>query len=85
VSSVEEDHEFIGCVLSLQGWLLYKAHSLESALSFLCNRLVPVVITERDLPQGNWKDLLAAAQRLPCVPLVIVTDRLADDHLRGRC
>jgi len=81
VSNVEKDHEFLGEVFSKQGWTLHNSRTLGSALAFLRDNPVPVVITERDLPRGDWKDLFAGIQRLPCAPLVIVTARLADEHL----
>jgi len=81
VSSLKEDHEFLGEVFSHQGWMLYNAPTLGSALAFLRDNPVPVVITERDLPLGNWKDLLAAIQQLPRTPLLVVAARLADEHL----
>lgn len=81
VSAVEEDHEFLGRVFWQQGWALYKTRTLESALVLLNHCPVPVVITERELPLGNWKDLLAATRQLPHAPQLIVTDRLADEHL----
>lgn len=40
-----------------------------------------VVVCERDLPDGNWKDILEIARSLPAPPPVIVTSRLADDYL----
>jgi len=61
--------------------MLHKTRSLESAMDLLRCAPVPVVVTERDLPAGNWKDVLAAIQRLPQTPLLIVTARLADEHL----
>jgi len=81
VSGIEKDHEFLGQVFSQQGWRLYKTRTLESAMDLLSCSPVPVVMTERDLPLGNWKDVLAAIQQLPQTPLLIVTDRLADEHL----
>jgi len=81
VSGIEEDHEFLGRVFSQQAWRLYKARTVESAMDLLSRSPVPVVMTERDLPLGNWKDVLAAIQQLPQTPLLIVTDRLADEHL----
>jgi DNA-binding response OmpR family regulator len=81
VSAVDEDHEFLGRVFSRQGWMLYTSRVLESAQAFLRYNPVPIVIAERDLPLGNWKDLLAAIQQLPNAPLLIVTARLADDYL----
>ncbi len=81
VSAIEEDHRFLGRVFSQEGWMLHKTRSLESAMDLLRCNPVPVVVTERDLPAGNWKDVLAAIQRLPQTPLLIVTARLADEYL----
>jgi DNA-binding response OmpR family regulator len=83
VSAVEEDHRFLGQVFSQQGWILCKTGTLESAMDFLRRTPVPVVVTERDLPHGNWKDLLAGIHQLPESPLLIVTARLADEFLWG--
>jgi DNA-binding response OmpR family regulator len=81
VSAVDEDHEFLGRVFLQQGWMLFKTRTIESALVLLNHNPVPVVITERDVPPGNWKDLLTAIHLLPDAPLLIVTDRLADEYL----
>src|SRR5271157_4701312 len=81
VSAVEEDHEFLGHVFSHHGWILYKTRTLASALGFLRHNRVPIVITERDLPLGDWKDLLTAIEPLPHAPLLIVAARLADEYL----
>jgi DNA-binding response OmpR family regulator len=81
VSPVEDDHEFLGRVFSQQGWTLHRTRALVPALAFLRDNPVPVVVTERDLPLGDWRDLLTAVQYLAHVPLLIVTARLADEHL----
>ncbi len=62
-------------------WHLSRATSLSSALAAL--RLVqhPVVLCERDLPLGDWKDLLQHSNRLANPPFVIVTSRHADEYL----
>ena len=49
-------------------WLLYKT-------------CVQVVICERDLPDGSWRDVLESTAALENPPAVIVTSRLADDRL----
>jgi DNA-binding response OmpR family regulator len=81
VSAVEEDREFLDRIFCQQHWILYKTRTLESAMDFLRRSPVPVVVTERYLPLGNWKDVLAAIQQLPQTPLLIVTARLADEYL----
>jgi DNA-binding response OmpR family regulator len=62
-------------------WMLYSAETMESALVTLCHLKVPVVIAERDLAVGTWKDALAAIRELPDPPLLVVASRLADEHL----
>lgn len=42
---------------------------------------VQVVICERDLPDGSWRDVLESTAGLQDPPAVIVTSRLADDRL----
>lgn len=39
-----------------------------------------VVVCERDLPDGSWRDILEITASLPGPPPVIVTSRLADDY-----
>ena len=43
--------------------------------------LVGVVITDAELPDGNWQGLLEAVSRLPGFPSLIVSSRLADERL----
>lgn len=54
--------------------------------TFLCVRcrdafeLLPfasVVVSEYDLPDGSWRDILEQTKRLPLPPAVVVTSRLA--------
>lgn len=40
-----------------------------------------VIVCERDLPDGTWKDVLEIAASVVHPPPVIVTSRLADDYL----
>ena len=80
-SAAGEDRESLAGIFSQQGWTLYSTETLDAAVTFLRENPVPVLITERDLPAGNWKDLFTAAQRLPNAPLFIVASRLADDQL----
>jgi DNA-binding response OmpR family regulator len=41
----------------------------------------PVVIVERDLPDGNWKTLHNRLRQMPLPPKLIVTCRIADERL----
>jgi DNA-binding response OmpR family regulator len=55
--------------------------TLAAALSALAKRKFEVVVCERDLQPGSWKDVLEQAVILPDPPPLIVTSRLADEHL----
>jgi len=81
VSSMDCDHQILAGLFDEQNWNLFSARSLGFAASLLRQSEVAVIITERDLPGGNWKDVLEMAQLLPGPPLVIVTSLHADDYL----
>lgn len=58
--------------------------------TFLCGRcrdaiellpFVSIVISEQDLPDGTWLDILQSSQQLTTPPAVIVTSRLAGVEL----
>jgi len=81
ISPFEQDHKLLQSLFREQGWKLHGAGSLESALERLRRGIVSVVITERDLPVGNWKDVLGAVLHLSSAPLIVVTSLHADDYL----
>ena len=81
ISPAQEDHEILGELFRRWGWTLERASSIYSAAPLLNENATSVVITERDLPIGTWKDVLELVLGLPESPLVIVISRLADDHL----
>jgi DNA-binding response OmpR family regulator len=81
VSPVEEDHACLQTIFSHSKWLLCKASTLASALTILRERQVPVILCERDLLPGTWKDMLEHLSRLPSRPVLLVASRLADEHL----
>src|ERR1019366_5441293 len=61
--------------------MLFDASDLASALAFLQQHEIAVLLCERDLTQGTWTDVLEHIQALPNTPSLIVTSRLADDRL----
>jgi DNA-binding response OmpR family regulator len=69
-------------ILSQGNWKLHEASDCSEALALLRDQMVPVLLCERDHPDGNWEDLLQAAARLlPDPPNLIVFSRLADESL----
>jgi len=89
ISPTEEDHSALKRILSRpestasteSKWTIYPAISLESALPVLRENAIPIVLSERDLAPGTWKDVLAETLNLSDPPLLIVASRLADEYL----
>ncbi len=81
VSPAPEDHAFLRALLAT-GWRkLYAARSYREALAVLCRDRIAVILCEQDLPDGKWKDLLSQIAPLTDPPCLVVTSRLADEHL----
>lgn len=81
VSPFEEDHACLRMIFSHSNWQISKAFGYREAIRFLQTNRMAVLVCERDLPDGNWKDLLEALMLLPYPPLLVVTSKDADDSL----
>jgi DNA-binding response OmpR family regulator len=82
ISSFEEDHSRLLSILVDCHCEARAARTCQQGLSILRERAVSIIICERDLTDGTWKDILRALDTLSDRPLLVVTSRLADDHLR---
>ena len=76
-----EDRLSLRRILAEKDWNLREAHGCHEALVILSNQVVPVVLSEHDLPVGNWRDLLASLQSLAPSPGLVVSSRIADTSL----
>jgi DNA-binding NtrC family response regulator len=81
VGMCDEDHFTLREALADCHWNLVTTNTIAEAMRFVEFHPIPVIFCERDLPDGNWRDLLAAAGRSERPPNVIVASRLADDYL----
>jgi DNA-binding NtrC family response regulator len=89
ISPTEEDHTALNRILSRpestasteSRWTIYPAVALKSALPLLRENPIAIVLSERDLAPGTWKDVLAETMNLSDPPLLIVASRLADEYL----
>jgi hypothetical protein len=82
VSPIEEDHVSLERTISyINGWRVQLSHTLDAALTTLHRTQLPVVVCERNLSSGWWADMVDPIAALPKSPQLIVTSRLADDHL----
>ena len=81
VSPFAEDHFRMRQILGGTGSRLWRACSLLGTRRLLHGQTVPIIVCERELPDGTWKDLLEFVKFRVRPPLLIVTSRLADERL----
>jgi len=81
VSPSHDDHDALERLLNRRKWQIRRASTFSSAVALLQETQISVVVCERDLGTGTWRDMLAHLTLLPQPPYLIVTSRLADDHL----
>ena len=63
-------------------WRLYHATTRAEALRFFDRHRLPVIVVEQTLPDGYWQDVLEGIYAsVESPPHIIVSSRLADDHL----
>jgi len=63
------------------GWKMHRVSTCRDAEIFLSENLVAVLISDSNLPDGDWKDILGALSCVTCAPALIVASHLADDRL----
>jgi DNA-binding NtrC family response regulator len=89
LSPTDEDHNGLCEILQDDNWNLYTRckwtlcpiRTLASAAVALQQEEVPIIVSECDLLPGSWREMLEHISHLPDPPLLIVTSRLADEHL----
>ena len=72
ISSHREDLATLGSMFQRRGWKFHEARSLREASAILCAHWVPLIICDRSLADGNWKDILSLTAPLLEMPRVIV-------------
>jgi len=89
ISPMDDDHFFLQTILNRVQSTLHRSRTftvnscatLASGLAALRQHQFEVVVCERDLSPGSWKDVLEQVTILPDPPSLIVTSRLADARL----
>jgi DNA-binding response OmpR family regulator len=81
ISPFDEDHQHLRDILKHSNWQQHGARTQRESFDFLRENVTPVVICESQLPDGTWQDVLCQFGRMQCPPLLVVTSRMADDHL----
>ena len=82
VSPLPEDLSAVRLIFAGSPWDWEGVATGEEACSWLarCGKL-PIVICDRDLPDGGWRQLLQETESLARPPKFIVSSRLADEEL----
>ncbi len=91
LSAIASDHESLERIVMRREctdhtgvrWIVSRADALIGAFAALQDGAIPLVIAEREVPPGTWKDVLEHMVKLRHAPLLIVTSRLADECLWG--
>ena len=81
ISPLEEDHLSLQAVFHFSKWMLFKADRVSRALSLLQEHDISVIVCEADAMPGAWTEVLQHIQKMPNSPALIVTSRVADEHL----
>jgi DNA-binding NtrC family response regulator len=83
VCPFSQDHLTLQNIISHSKWVLRTTSTYAEALEILREDLIPVVISERDLPPYSWKDLLQQLALMTNPPRLIVASNDADAQLWG--
>jgi len=81
VGGYEEERWLVQEVFRECGWQFFEAPDRRRATRCLKRHSVHVVIVKSHMPDGNWQEMLGHLRRLARPPLLIVTSRIADEHL----
>jgi DNA-binding response OmpR family regulator len=82
ISASEATHVRLSEIMCQLQWDIDSAYSRADAINVMRSGPVPVIVCDRDLPDGTWKDILEESALQECPSYVIVTTRLAHDaHL----
>jgi DNA-binding response OmpR family regulator len=81
VGATEGDQVKLEKIFHECGWQLGRARTRREAHAFMDITPVRVVISERELPEGGWREMLEDLMERSEPPPLLVTSRLADDSL----
>ena len=83
ISAWPNDHLALRHILNDSLWQITNADSFHQAIGCLCRDRPDLIICERDLPDGSWRDLLSHVAELMDPPALIVTSEAADKDLHS--
>ena len=81
VGEFAAERSLVAEVFERCGWRLFEARNRSRALESVRRHSVRVVIAEAELPGWRWQEVHRDLLRLPVPPELVVTSRMADEHL----
>jgi DNA-binding response OmpR family regulator len=81
VSNCEEDRRSLRNIFQHSNWVMHEAACCRDARTILGKYSCAVVLCERHLPDGDWKQVLRMLESMEHPPLLVVTSHLADEVL----
>jgi CheY-like chemotaxis protein len=81
VSKDALDHVTLRRILSRLPWAVSAAANCRQAVRELSRKKISVIFCESLLEDGTWKSILAHTREFAHPPLLVVTSRVADEHL----
>jgi response regulator RpfG family c-di-GMP phosphodiesterase len=81
IGDYERDRSLVRDIFHRLKWRLLEARDRHGALQCLKRNPVHVVLAETEVRDWNWKQMLQDLRALKPSPQLIVTSRLADNHL----
>ncbi|HUS07984.1 MAG TPA: response regulator [Bryobacteraceae bacterium] len=81
VSPYPEDLTAVRRILHHSDWQIARSDGAKQAAKHLTQNACSILICERDLPDGSWKDVLQQTASLQHPPMILVMSRHADEGL----
>lgn len=81
VSPDKADCQSLKRILDKTRWTIHEASTYREATRLIRESGPTLILCERDLPDGSWKDVFREAEVLRNPPPVVVASRQADERL----
>ena len=81
VSPEEKDRLALRRILNHNDWGIEHVREVRAAAQHIRHSTPSLIVTERALPDGNWRDVLACTESVTARPLLLVISRHADENL----
>jgi DNA-binding NtrC family response regulator len=79
----DEDRRLLAGVCSRRQWNVLFADTCDQARAALDQLKAVVILCDRDLPGGEWREVVQVLASFPHRACVILTSRVVDDYLRN--